>query len=76
MTYLYTYADLDGDVLTIDHGTYANGNAEVEGVHFITLSGGNVTSAVIPDDEIPGLVSALQNYMSKRAKEIAKAAAR
>jgi hypothetical protein len=35
----------------------------------------NPDGVLIPDDEIPGLVAALQNYMSKRAKEITKAAA-
>jgi hypothetical protein len=28
----------------------------------------------IPDDEIPNLVAALQNYMSRRAREVAKEA--
>ena len=36
-----------------------------------TLPGG----CLLPDDEIPALISALQNYMSKRAKAITKAAA-
>lgn len=31
---------------------------------------------IFPDDEIPALISALQNYMSKRAKEITRAATR
>jgi len=32
------------------------------------------TGATLPDEEIPNLISALQNYMSKRAAEITKAA--
>lgn len=31
---------------------------------------------ILPDDEIPNLISALQNYMSQKAKRIAKAAKR
>lgn len=34
----------------------------------------NPDGAYIPDDEIPVLVSALQNYMSQRAKAITAAA--
>ena len=29
---------------------------------------------LLPDDEIPDLISALQNYMSRRAKELTRAA--
>jgi predicted nuclease with RNAse H fold len=36
----------------------------------IAISGGGY----VPDDEIPGLISALQNYMSKRANQITRAA--
>lgn len=31
---------------------------------------------VIPDDEIPDLVAALQNYMSRRANELSRGAKR
>jgi hypothetical protein len=74
MAMFYEYADFDGDLIALKRGTYGKDGQEVEGVHILTCTRGDVTSCVVPDDEIPGLVSALQNYMSKRAKEITKAA--
>lgn len=31
------------------------------------------TGVILPDEEVPNLVAALQNYMSRRAKEITQA---
>lgn len=45
-------------------------NNLIGGVNFLTSNGG----CWMPDDEIPGLISALQNYMSQRAKAITAAA--
>lgn len=36
----------------------------------------NTAGAVIPDDEIPRLIGKLQDYMSRRANELAKGAKR
>lgn len=41
------------------------------GIHVMA---GHGSAVHIPDDEIPALVSALQNYMSQRAKAITRAA--
>jgi hypothetical protein len=74
MAMLYEYADFDGDLLALKRGTYGESGHEFGGIHVLTCTRGDVTSCVLPDDEIPALISALQNYMSRRAKEITKAA--
>lgn len=60
---------------------YYSHNIEALSVSTVRLNGGyglgigtNPGGCLIPDDEIPGLVAALQNYMSRRAKEITRAA--
>ena len=56
-----------------------------EGRQFVRLQGGSASGVpglwvsagrdgFLPDDEIPGLVSFLQDYMSRRAREMAKGA--
>jgi len=66
---VYRYRDAAGDELQIhpvtlpDRTTYAALKVQI-GIELVYL----------PDDEIPSLVSALQNYMSRRAKEITRAA--
>jgi hypothetical protein len=47
--------------------------AHTGGLQFAT---GRDPGAWLPDDEIPALVSALQNYMTNRAKEITGRAAK
>lgn len=63
---LYKYSDIDGDRLAVFPanilGTY--------GVNIKTDREG----CSLPDSEIPALISALQDYMSRRAKAITKAA--
>lgn len=55
---------------------YTRNKVEIEpndltgGINVSTSPGG----CWLPDDEIPNLISALQNYMSRKAKEIAKGA--
>lgn len=57
-----------------------------EGKQFVRMHGGSANAVpgiwvesgrdgFVPDDEIPGLVSFLQDYMSRRAREVARAAA-
>ena len=50
--------------------TYIQTSVTNKGIRLVTSPAG----CTIPDDEIPNLVSALQNYMSRRAKEITKGA--
>jgi hypothetical protein len=40
----------------------------IPGVRFMT----NPTGCLVSDEEIPALISALQNYMSRRANQITK----
>jgi hypothetical protein len=56
---VYKYTDMAGDQLSI-----LKANA---GIHVMV----GIEACSIPDDEIPNLVSALQNYMSRRAKVLA-----
>lgn len=60
---IYSYMD--------DHGRAATFYHTPVGLRVLT----NTAGAIVPDDEIPVMISALQNYMSKRAKAITKAAA-
>lgn len=61
---IYSYMD--------DHGRAATFYLTPVGLRVLT----NTAGAIVPDDEIPNLVAALQNYMSKRAKELAGAGTR
>jgi hypothetical protein len=65
MAILYKQLDVDGEMIAV----YTRSGRD-PGITIQTSFDG----CDIADEEIPGLVSALQNYMSRRAKEITKAA--
>lgn len=62
---VYRYKDtVDDTILMISN--MGNGH----GIHIVT----ELPGVVLPDDEIPALISALQDYMSRRAKQLSRAA--
>lgn len=69
MNMAYRYRDAGGDELQIHPATFIDRE---------TYSGIKVQlgdeMAYLPDDEIPNLISALQDYMSRRAKQLSRAA--
>ena len=62
MKRIYSFTDDYGDSIEV-----VTGPAGSIGI-------GTLNPVILPDDEIPNLVAALQNYMSRRAKELAKGA--
>lgn len=63
---VYSHMDDRGRTVSIGAVTPALGG----GLHVTA----NPRGVDIPDDEIPRLISKLQNYMSQRAREMVKAA--
>ena len=67
MAILYKQMDVDGETIAV-YGPITMNPGSGIGIHT------SFDGCLIADDEIPGLVGALQNYMSKRAKQITRAA--
>jgi hypothetical protein len=61
---VYSYMDSRGRTVAFD--------AAIPGREGKLHVRANPSGVHIPDDEIPNLVAALQNYMSRRAREVAK----
>lgn len=71
MATLFSHTDIDGDKLAVF-------TARISGQDYDLGMGLNIRTTFdgcsLPDAEIPNLVAALQNYMSRRAKEITNTA--
>lgn len=62
MRIVFDHSDDDGNRVAL----YRHSTPRTDDGVFVTTS---KAGTVIPDDKIPDLVSALQNYMSRRARE-------
>lgn len=61
-----------GIIYSRELGRFSFRTGSIRNPGLIAFIGG--AECLIPDDEIPDLVAALQNYMSRKANEIAKGA--